>query len=358
MKKLFIFQAGKDKDYRQELVCASKKCKNDSSQAVIGKINTDYLVKNSIEVLISNGLPKEWYFILKGLNIVTITIGEMEKYYDFADIVIDYKNKNNYRYFTGSDYSLRVNPGMEFEEIADLITKMDWDSDFWGFPVAYLSSKYLTENIMHRIEKAIKKERFQLIEYLCNCHDNRSVEIAEKNDFHFTDIRLSFEKKIDQECEYTLPEEITFSKAKQKDIPMLKKISGDLYQDSRYFFDKNFARDKVQKFYQLWIKRAVLGQYDDFCYCLYENGVPLGFCSIKYNLPSKSASIGLFGLSRQYHGRGLGKALLFMVSNELRKKGILKIEVVTQGRNYAAQRLYQKAGFLTKATELWYHKWL
>lgn len=358
MKKLFVFQVGGNKDYRQELLLASKKCKYNCSKTSLEKINADYLIKHSIEVLISNGLPKEWYFILKGLNIVTITIGEMEKYYDFADIVIDYKSKNNYRYFTGPYYSLSVNPGMEFEEIANLITKMDWDSDFWGFPVAYLSSRCLTENIMHRIEKAIIRDRFRLIEYLCNCHDNRSVEIAEKYNFHFTDIRLSFEKKIKDNFEYNLPSEITFSKAKERDIPMLKEISKDLYQDSRYFFDENFDRDKVQEFYQLWIKRAVLGKYDDVCFCLYENGLPLGFCSIKYNLSSKVASIGLFGLARKYHGRGLGKALLFMVSGELRKKGMLKMDVVTQGRNYAAQRLYQRAGFLTKATELWYHKWI
>ncbi len=358
MKKLFVFQTSGNGDYMQELLHAFKNCKNNCSKTHLDKISADYLIKNSIEVLISNGLPKEWYFILKGLNIVTITIGELDKYYDFADIVIDYKSKDNYRYFTGPDYSICNNPGIEFEEITDLITKMDWDSDFWGFPVAYLSSRYLTENIMHRIEKAIKKESFRLVEYLCNCHDNRSVEIAEKNEFHFTDIRLSFEKKIEEGFEYNLPGGITFSEAKEKDIPMLKEISKDLYQDSRYFFDENFNRNKVQRFYQLWIKRAVLGKYDDVCFCLYEKGLPLGFCSIKYNFPSKTASIGLFGLARKYQGRGLGKALLFMVFAELRKKKIIRIDVVTQGRNYAAQRLYQKAGFLTKATELWYHKWL
>lgn len=358
MKKLFVFQSSGNKDYGRELLCAFKKCKNSCVKTRLEKISADYLIKNSIEVLISNGLPKEWYFILKGLNIVTITLGEMEKYYDFSDIVIDYKSRNNYRYFTGPDYSLCRNPGMEFAEITDLITKMEWDSDFWGFPVAYLSSKYLTENIMHRVEKVIKREGFRLVEYLCNCHDNRSVEIAERNRFHFTDIRLSFEKKIEEGFEYALPEGITFSEAGKKDIPMLKEISKDLYQDSRYFFDENFNRNKVQKFYQLWIKRAVLGEYDDACFCLCEKGVPLGFCSIKYNFPSKSASIGLFGLSRKYHGRGLGKALLLMVSSELRRKNIARIDVVTQGRNYAAQRLYQRAGFLTKATELWYHKWL
>jgi hypothetical protein len=30
---------------------------------------------------------------------------------------------------------------------------------------------------------------------------------------------------------------------------------------------------------------------------------------------------------------------------------------VTQGRNLAAQRLYQRTGFLIRDLQLWYHKW-
>jgi len=33
------------------------------------------------------------------------------------------------------------------------------------------------------------------------------------------------------------------------------------------------------------------------------------------------------------------------------------ITVVTQGRNVAAQRLYQRLGFVTRSLELTYHKW-
>jgi dTDP-4-amino-4,6-dideoxy-D-galactose acyltransferase len=37
--------------------------------------------------------------------------------------------------------------------------------------------------------------------------------------------------------------------------------------------------------------------------------------------------------------------------------GCDRVQVVTQGRNLAAQRLYQRAGFLTADLKLWYHKW-
>jgi ribosomal protein S18 acetylase RimI-like enzyme len=33
------------------------------------------------------------------------------------------------------------------------------------------------------------------------------------------------------------------------------------------------------------------------------------------------------------------------------------VTVVTQGRNIAAQALYQRRGFITQSQQLWYHKW-
>ena len=71
-----------------------------------------------------------------------------------------------------------------------------------------------------------------------------------------------------------------------------------------------------------------------------------------------AAHIGLFGVHEDYSGQGLGKFLLNNVFNKLAAANIKKVFVVTQGRNYPAQRLYQSVGFKTFSTELWYHKWM
>lgn len=363
MNKLFIFQNNAGNDYYNELDCLFNICRknniNLTQRVQLNNISADYLVDNSIEVVISNGLPKEWYFITKGLKIVTITLDNLEKYKDYSDIVIDFKSMDNNRYFTGSDYSICNNKDMEadFLEIINLIVKMEWDSDFWGYNVAFLSSRHLTENIIFNINKFIKKENIKLIEYLCNCHDNRSVIIAEQNGFHFKDIRLSFEKALTEKKDIILDDGILFNKATEKDIPVLKDMSFDLYKDSRYFFDTNFDLNKAREFYQSWVVKAVQGTFDDECYCLYDNSQPIGFCTIKYG-SLDSARIGLFGLSKEYQRKGLSQKLLYLVLNELINRKISRVTVVTQGRNYLAQRLYQKAGLLTKSTELWYHKWI
>ena len=40
-----------------------------------------------------------------------------------------------------------------------------------------------------------------------------------------------------------------------------------------------------------------------------------------------------------------------------KNKDVRKIEVVTQGRNIPALRLYQKCGFQIQSLQIWYHKW-
>ena len=39
------------------------------------------------------------------------------------------------------------------------------------------------------------------------------------------------------------------------------------------------------------------------------------------------------------------------------ESGVRDVQVVTQGRNRAALRLYQRCGFVIEAVELWYHRW-
>jgi len=366
MRKLFVFPKTSNSEYFEQLKAGYEILKlyntpGGLSQIDINNLTADFLIDNKIDIVISNGLPKEWYLILKSLKIVTLTLDELVKYNEPADIVIDYKNEKSNKYFTGTEYSLINNKKIEIEftEIANLIKKLDWDTNFWNFPVAYLSCKYLTESIIYRSDKFLKSENIKLIEYLCNCHDNKSVKLAAENNFIFTDIRLSFEKKLKEKENIDLPTEFRFGLARQTDISALRDLAKDIYLDSRYYFDENFDRQKTSEFYRNWVEKAVLGTFDDECYCLFDKNkdIPIGFCTIKYEA-SNIARIGLVGLSARYQGRGIAKTLLYLIFNKLIDKNIFKILVVTQGRNYAAQRLYQGVRFLTKATEIWYHKWL
>lgn len=359
MNKLFVLQ-NNDDPYKLELEAAYDISNvGKKKQLNIKRLDVDYLIKNQINVVIATELPKEWFFTLKGLNIVSIILGNREKNHKYADIVIDCLSKDDKRYFTGDRYALCQSNSeqvSEFNEIVNLILKLEWDSNFFGYHIAYLSCMHLTENIIYQVEKFIKKEDIRLVEYLCNCHDRRSVLSAEKNGFHFVDIRLSYRKIIRKKSDCCLGE-FLFRRAEERDIPILRAISKYIYTDSRYFFDGNFNREKIVEFYQLWVQKGVLGQYDDECWCLCHKDLPVAFCTIKYK-DSKTVDIGIVGVDENYQSNGLGQRIMYSIFNMLVDKSIQDISVVTQGRNYPAQRLYQNVGFRTYATQLWYHKWI
>lgn len=355
MEKRIIRPSG-DGVYAAELQCVLDTQASGIKVLDQKELSTDYLLDSGVEVVISNPLPEYWYNRLRQLNIVSLTIGPLSENHRFCDVVVDCVSSANNKYFSGPEFSVREN-AFDVVEIANLITKLEFDSQFFGFPVAYITSKYLTRSIVYRVNQFIQQNKIKLVEYLCNCHDDTSVRIAEESGFHFTDIRFSLFIKPDVDPDTNLPAGICFGKAQEKDIPRLREMGEGIYRESRYYFDGRFDEQKINEFYQNWIEKGVRGTFDDCCYSLFERDKPIGFCTMRL-APGHAARIGVFGMSKDWQGRGLGRLLLNNVIKSAREQGAKTIHVVTQGRNYYAQRLYQSAGFRTYGNELWYHKWI
>ena len=359
MKKLFVFN-NEINPYRIELEMGFNRLSNEGfiERIELKNLSINLLKSKKIDIVIADNLPREWLFILKGMHIVSLIFGEAVNYHHQADIVIDYKGTDSVKYFSGNMFSMSNND-FDISEVVNVIYKLKWDSNFFGFPVAFVGSRYLSDNIQLLIESFTKKNKIKLIQYLCNCHDDLSVKVAEKNRYHFTDIRITFTLSLKKYSE-TFDEKIftgKFGLAKIEHLDSLSSMTNLMYKDSRYFYDGNFDLQKINSFYSEWVQKAVKGTFDHECYCYFEDDEPLGFCTIRYN-DNNAVNIGLFGVGSDYAGRGIGAALLKYVVHKMKLKGLDRIDVVTQGRNYSAQKLYQAAGFRTFATELWYHKWM
>ena len=354
MKILFVFN---DRgDYTDELELAFKRLsfQGTAERIRLSELTISLLKSKKIAVVIGDQLPMEWIKILKEMHIVSLVFGNALEYHHKADIVIDFKGSDSAKYFSGEFFSMK-NSDFNFEEVSSIVYQLTWDSNFFGFPIAFIGSRYLSENIQRFTDEFVKKNKIKLIEYLCNCHDDLSVQVAEKSGFHFTDIRITFMLDI-QKRKVVESEGFKIGLANKSHIKSLKLSTHDMYKDSRYFYDGNFELDKINSFYSEWIEKAVLGKFDHECYCIFDNNEPIAFCTIRYN--KNTASVGLFGVTNGHAGKGLGKILLDNVVVSMNQKGITQLFVVTQGRNYVAQRLYQSAGFRTFSTELWYHKWI
>ena len=358
MRKIFLYASISEDIYFSQLALAYKLLKKkDKDLKFIDTNSIEPKYINKYDIVISSNLPKVFENYAKKKKIILIYLDKFEKK-NQCDILIDYKHDTTNHAFTGENFKIneRLSSNFNFDLFFEVIVVLKWDSSFWGFPVSLITSRKLTDNIIYRINKFVKKNKIKLIQYLCDCHDRKSVSLAEQNKFAFKDIRLTFEKNLrDRKTKKDLLNK-NFKIAKSKDVNQICKISDSIYKDSRYYFDKKFDKKKVQEFYNLWVQRAVKNLFDNLCliYCRYNK--PVSYCTLRY-IDKKKVVIGLFGVNKNLIGKGIGKKLIKGVFSFLIARGYKKITVVTQGRNLNAQRLYQKSGFITKKTELWYHKW-
>lgn len=240
--------------------------------------------------------------------------------------------------------------------IPGLVRVLPWDSEYFGFQVAFVEKRTITPAEQEEVEAFAKREKVVLLQYLCDCQDQQSVRTAEAAGYSFVDIRYTLKRSLIADIPPAELGAYAAGRATEADIPVLRAIAHDAYRDSRYYYDGNFDREKIISFYQEWVEKGVRGMLEDYAEVLYDNGTPVAFCTVK-RITDKEAKIGLFGVDGAKRGKGLGTKLLRHALQQLRNDGAETVSVVTQGRNYAGQRLYQTCGFTTELLELWYHKW-
>ena len=88
-----------------------------------------------------------------------------------------------------------------------------------------------------------------------------------------------------------------------------------------------------------------------------QRGEPVGYITGKLHPEVEKGDIGLVSVSAQARGIGIGSQLIHAILTWFATQHIKQVVVVTQGRNIAAQRLYQRFGFQTQIVQLWYHRW-
>lgn len=261
------------------------------------------------------------------------------------------------------DKGLALVDGRGLERISDLIRIIDvlkWDTNFFGFKTARLNPLRLTENIVKHAINFCQNEHLDVLYYLSDCHDPLSIILAEKYGFHFTDIRLTFELNIEKYDCKKFETGMIIRDCTLDDIPKLKKIAENSYVDSRYYFDQHYSKEICGKYYSSWIEK-LWKDHSGKVFVAEVEGEVLGYisCDKESELegPRNCGRIILLGVDESARGRKIGSSLVYAALNWFHNEKLPIARVITQGRNYSAQRVYQGCGFKTLLTQLWYHKW-
>jgi dTDP-4-amino-4,6-dideoxy-D-galactose acyltransferase len=231
---------------------------------------------------------------------------------------------------------------------------LDWDSDFLGYPVARVDSFSKEQREWKVILARLKIQGVKLAYWQVQPYNISFQEFAEENNGKLVDIKTTYSIHLTKnECFANNSIEILEDKEPNKQLLNLG-IQCGAY--SRFSIDKNISHEKFEELYRLWIINSVKKSLaDDVLVYKFQDRI-VGLVTVYEK--EKIGNIGLIGVDEDFRGRGIGKALLNAVKNYFFSKGIQKINVVTQGQNQAAYKLYESAGFDVLEQYEFYHFWL
>ena len=235
---------------------------------------------------------------------------------------------------------------------------LEWDSSFFGVRIARANPHTVSSADLNLIWRWCDSQLIDCLYFLAESDDRQTVSLLQDSGFYFVDIRMTMT------CELPLDKPDTDSvspgirPALPSDIPALRQIARVSHRDSRFYYDGHFPSHRCDELYEIWIERSCKG-YADVVLVAESEGLPVGYlsCHLKNDEKACCGEIGLVALSEAARGRGFGSNLVAAALDWFDVHGARRVSVVTQGRNIAAQRLYQRCKFVTDSVALWHHKW-
>jgi dTDP-4-amino-4,6-dideoxy-D-galactose acyltransferase len=237
---------------------------------------------------------------------------------------------------------------------------LPWDTEFFGCRIARVCGDGLREEQAVRMDDWCRSNRVRGLYFLARADDPPTIQTAEQHGFGLVDIRVTFEHRLMNLCgpdSPAPPAGTCLRPVQPNDLPGLQAMARTGHGDTRFFSDSNFPRHRAEELYSTWITLETQGRAAIVLVAASPANQPWGYISCHLDMARREGQIGLVGVSSEVRGMGIGKSLVMAALDWYRGQAINRVNVVTQGKNRAAQRLYQQCGFLALDLQLWYHKW-
>jgi dTDP-4-amino-4,6-dideoxy-D-galactose acyltransferase len=223
---------------------------------------------------------------------------------------------------------------------------LPWDSAFFGLRIGRVQADSLDADRAQAVRAWATAERIDCAYFLSAAADHASHRHAAHAGFDLVDIRLTLRAP-------SQPAAAAYDAVRpcrDDDLAQLQAYAAHLHTDSRFFNDGRFPTERCGALYARWLERAAAAP-DSRILVAEQDGVPAGY------ITCEGGSIGLFGVAPFAQGRGLGAQLIRSALAHFASQGVQEVQVITQGKNIAAQRAYQACGFRAAQAELWFHGW-
>jgi dTDP-4-amino-4,6-dideoxy-D-galactose acyltransferase len=234
----------------------------------------------------------------------------------------------------------------------NIIERLEWDSKFFGYPVARIIFDGKEFNHAEYVLQQLISEKIRLT-YLfvpesetklgCWIENIGGIPVDKKVVFHkTTEKQMQFSNNI-----------VEFRRTDiNKDLINLVLQAGEY---SRFHSDVNFSNGEYEKLYIEWLTKSLNKELALKTFVAMKNTDFIGITTLGEKL--KTAEIGLVAVDEKFRGQRIGSDLIRFADNAAKDIGYNEIKVVTQLKNKQACRLYEKCNFKIESITNVYHFW-
>ena len=232
--------------------------------------------------------------------------------------------------------------------------ELPWDSEHFHCRVAAITDPGLDDDALRAVLSDLRQKGFRLV-YHTPAQPLANDALIRAFDGIMADEKVTFAKDLEDESSITVDPHIHSYTAQTVSAELLQlALDAGLY--SRFRVDSHFRNNEYALLYRIWIERSVRREIAHEVIVYEEDGHLLGMVTMGEK--NNRGDIGLVAVSERARGRGIGKKMMQAAEADFHSRGYRHIQVVTQGINEAACKLYSGAGFYLDEKIYYYHFWL
>lgn len=236
---------------------------------------------------------------------------------------------------------------------------LDWDSGFFGFTVTRIIPERMRLQDLGDALRSMQREKVTLAYWASNPHDSESQEAALSCGGFLADRKITYVIDAEEMHRGLLPVDSLALVEEFNDLkatPELEDLAIQAGIYSRFNVDPKIPAGRFVDLYTLWIHNSVNKKIADSVLVVRNEGKIVGMVTV--GAKNDRADIGLVAVDASMRGRSLGPAMVQAAQKWALNNGFSAAQVVTQGDNLAACRLYEKCGYRIDKVENLYHFWV
>jgi dTDP-4-amino-4,6-dideoxy-D-galactose acyltransferase len=242
---------------------------------------------------------------------------------------------------------------------------LQWDSEFFGRRIGRIEAQRLDAQLIQKIYSWSKENAVECLYFAADLSHPPTVRLAEDHGFHLMEVRLTFERKLQDWQPGPIPRaylDVVIREAQPEDVPAMQAIAGISYTTTHFIVDPCFPPGRGRAFYETWVKNSCAG-YEDMVLAAEAGGEVIGFLTARFLAERRGdirpeCQLMLIGIKSGARRKGIGLEMLRSGIDWLvRKGGSERVTGVVQAQNTPILRSLERLGFASCSAQLFYHKW-